>query len=51
MIRRKENNFKKFQELKVKTTKLPKVQEKHVFYIWLGESGASFLDQSQSKVK
>ena len=37
MIRRKENNFKKFQELKVKTTKLPKVQEKHVFYIWLVE--------------
>ena len=47
------------RELKIKTTKLPKAQEMRANKSWLllvlhligWESGASFLDQSQSELK
>ena len=47
------------RELKIKTTKLPKAQEIWANKLWLvlilhligWESGASFWDQSQSKLK
>ena len=58
---KKENTFKNQWELKVKTTKLPEVQENAGDQVVIDfgfasniigwESGASFLDQSQSEVK